>query len=280
MLKDFFSLDAPFERVDKAAFLAHLEAGKHIHSLLYEPDTLKEQKIEGKVFRNVSFSKTTISNVTFTNCMFKDCLFIGATLHRVNLHDCKFEDCNFFKAKLQSVYGKPHQFSKVVQSDHYANIAVHFFHQLRDNYYQESQREYKNEAEYYFAHWRRKNQYVQARRRNKKWYTYKPQNFGSFLYDLLLGYGYRVRNLAGTTITLLLIAIMANHTFSDRFFSTPIDFTFVETVYFTLTTMATLGAAGYTPDTETGYLFVIGNVVFGVSILSATLGAVFKKILR
>ena len=44
--------------------------------------------------------------------------------------------------------------------------------------------------------------------------------------------------------------------------------------------MATLGASGYDPDTEIGYLFVIVNVIFGISILSATIGAVFKKVIR
>ncbi len=280
MLTDFFKLNSPFERFDRETLASHLKTSKHICNVLYEPDLYAADRVSGVVFENVSFSKTVITKLTFTDCTFKDCLFIGTDFKSVELHDCIFENCNFFKSTFHAVYARPQQFRKAIQDEKYANIAVHLYHQLRENYYQESQREYKNEAEYYFGHWHRNNEFIQAKRKKKKWYLYRFQHIGSYLYGYLLGYGYRVRNLVATTFGLLTIATWANHTFAKYLFATPIEPSVVKTIYFTLTTMATLGASGYSPDTEIGYLFVVANVIFGISILSATIGAVFKKVIR
>lgn len=280
MLTDFFKLNTPFERFDRESLAYHLKTSKHICNVLYQPDTFSEEKVQGVTFENVSFSKTKISNVTFTSCTFKDCLFIATEFNSVNFHDCVFVNCNFFKSIFHAVYGRPNQFRKAIMDSKFSNIAVHLYHQLRENYYQESQREYKNEAEYYFGHWHRKNEYLQARRKGRKWYSYQFRHTGSFLYGYLLGYGYRIRNLVGTTIALLVLTGYANYTFSQYLFTTPVEPSIIKTIYFTLTTMATLGASGYSPDTEIGYLFVVANVVFGISILSAAIGAIFKKVIR
>lgn len=280
MLKDFFKLNAPFDVLDRAAFAERLKTSKRISNVLYEPDTLSEGKVPNVRFENVSFSKTRLFEMTFTGCTFKDCLFIGTSFESLNFHGCKFIDCNFFKASFHAVYARPHQFLKAIQSDKYANVAVHLYHKLRDNYYSESQREYKNEAEYQFLRWSRKNRVLQAKRNHKKWYLYLPHNVGSFLYDVLLGYGYRVRNLVRTTIGLVVINTWVNYTFSEYLFAVPVEPSIIKTIYFTLTTMATLGATGYSPDTDIGYIFVVINVIFGMSILSATFSAIFKKVIR
>src|SRR6266576_5221357 len=153
MLKNFFQLNHPFERIDKNTFLRHLRTSKHICNLLFEFDLLENQKVTGITFENVSFSKKTIRRVTFSNCVFKDCLFIGTAFDLGEFHDSEFDDCNFYKAKLDSVYAKPKQFRKAITDPKFANIAVHFYQELRNNYYKDSQREFKNEAEYYFGHW-------------------------------------------------------------------------------------------------------------------------------
>ena len=280
MLKDFFKLNSPYESLDKASLINRMEASKHVCNVLYEPDALSEEKFDRVKFENVSFSKTMISNMTFIGCIFKNCLFIGTHFNSVSFHNCKFENCNFFKAKFQSVYARPSQFRKAIQHKKYANIAVHLYHQLRDNYYDQSQREYKNEAEYYFLHWLRKNRVLQAKRNNKKWYMYQPHNFVSFLYDFLFGYGYRMLNLFRATGSIFLLNIWANYTFSQYMFTTPVEPSLIKTIYFTVTTMTTLGATGYNPDTDIGLMFVVFNVIFGMTILSATVGALFKKILR
>ena len=44
--------------------------------------------------------------------------------------------------------------------------------------------------------------------------------------------------------------------------------------------MATLGASGYSALTEAGYAIVTVNVLMGISILSATLNSIFRKVIR
>jgi hypothetical protein len=280
MLNNFFKLNLPYDNFNLDQFDSHLRTSKHICNVLYEPNTLENKKISDVTFENVSFSKTTIENSTFTKCKFKDCLFIGTVLRSVEFHDCCFKDCNFFKSLFESVYAKPRQFRNAITEDKYSNIAVHLYHQLRENYYKESQREFKNEAEYYFGHWQRKNEFIQSKRNNKKWYEHQPQHIASWLYGYLLGYGYRLRNLVTTTLTSLILVMLVNHMYSAYLFASPVKPSIIKTVYFTITTMATIGASGYSPDTEIGYLFVVGNVLFGISILTATIGAIFKKVIR
>lgn len=280
MLRNFFALNAPFEKFDAATLMAALKTSKHICNVLYEPDLLERVTVSGVKFENVSFSKTRIHQVTFTDCTFVDCLFIGTELDSVEFHGCTVSDCNFFKSKFKSVYAKPHQFRGAIKDNKFSNIAVHLYHQLRENYYQESQREFKNEAEYYFAVWNRKNEFSQAKRRATPWHKHMPQHVASFLYDHLLGYGYRVRNLVVTTLIMLALTIWANYSFAHLLFEAAPEPSLLKTIYFTLTTMATLGSSGYSPNTDIGYIFVVVNVLFGISVLSATVTAIFKKVIR
>ncbi|MBA3015239.1 MAG: pentapeptide repeat-containing protein [Proteobacteria bacterium] len=280
MLRDFFKLNPQFETFDAEKFNQQLLVSKHLCNILYSPPELAEKRISGITFENVSFSKTAISKATFKECIFKDCLFIGTEFHSVEFHDCSFENCNFFKAKLSSVYAKPSQFRKAITDTQYSNIAIHLYQQLRENYYQGSQVEFKNEAEYYFCLWKRKNDFIQAKRKNTKAYKYLPNHIISWLYWATLGYGYKLTNLIVTTFLIVICLVSANHLFADFLFSTPTQKSIIKTTYFTVTTMATLGASGYTPNTDIGYLFVILNVLTGISIFSATINSIFKKVIR
>jgi len=280
MLKDFFKLNSPFESFDSKKFDEQLQVSKHLCNILYLPEKLTSKKINSVTFENVSFSKTAISKLTFQKCIFKDCLFIGTEFNSVEFHGCIFENCNFFKSKFNSVYAKPVQFRKAITDTKFSNIAVHLYQQLRENYYQGSQREFKNEAEYYFCVWKRKNDFIQAKRNNIKPYKFLPGHVVSWIYGALLGYGYQLKNLVITTCFIVGSLILANHIFADFLFADPTTKSIIKTTYFTITTMATLGASGYVPNTDVGYVFVIINVLTGISIFSATINSIFKKVIR
>ncbi|MCW8813305.1 MAG: ion channel [Ignavibacteriaceae bacterium] len=280
MLNDFFKLNTPFETFDSERFDNQLIVSKHLCNILYSPEQLTSKKITGVKFENVSFSKTTISKLTFKECLFKDCLFIGTEFDSVEFHDCVFENCNFFKSKFISVYAKPRQFRKAITDSKFSNIAIHLYQQLRENYYQGSQREFKNEAEYYFCIWKRKNDFIQAKRKNIKFYKFLPNHIVSWVYGATLGYGYKLKNLIITTCFIVVSLVLVNHLFADVLFSSPTTKSIIKTTYFTITTMATLGASGYTPNTEVGYVFVIINVLTGISIFSAAINSIFKKVIR
>jgi len=156
MLKNFFKLNGSIEEFDKDRMKSQIKTSKHIVNVLFRPNELTSTKIEDIKFENVSLSKTTIQKCTFKNCSFEDCLFIDTTFNEVEFHGCTFTNCNFFKSKFSQIYGRPEQFKNAIIEDRYSNIAVHLYQQLRENYHIESQREFKNEAEYHFSKWKRK----------------------------------------------------------------------------------------------------------------------------
>lgn len=281
MLKNFFKLNSPFEEWnDSNKFKEALLTSKHFCNIQYSPDKLSLGKVVEIKFENVSFSKTIISKTTFTDCTFIDCLFVGTEFDSVEFHDCKFIECNFNKCKFISVYAKPEQFRKAITKSEFSNVAVHLYQQLRNNYYQGSQREFNQEAEYFFCIWNRKNNFIQAKRKKLKPYKYLPRHIWSWIYGLTLGYGYRVRNLMFTTISIILFLIIENHIYADSLLIHPEKPSVLKTIYFTITTMATLGASGYEPKNDIGYFFVIINVVIGVTIFSASINSIFKKVIR
>ena len=280
MLKDFFKLNTPFEEFDSDRMDSQLKTSKHIINVLYRPDGLSLKKISNTIFENVSLSKTKIEKCTFKNCMFKDCLFIGSNFTQVEFHGCQFINCNFFKSKFSGVYGKPNQFRLAIQNEFHSNIAVHLYHQLRENYYTESQREFKNEAEYFFSKWKRKLLLFKAREDDQPLYKYGPSVFASFVYDILLGYGYRLRNLLISTSVLISALITLNHCYAKYLFIQPESPSVIKSIYFTITTMATLGASGFSPLSELGYGVVTINVLIGITVLTATVNSIFRKIIR
>ena len=221
MLKNFFKLNTPLKEFDQSQFERELQVSKHLCNILYKPNELASKKIEGITFENISFSKTCIKKVTFKECKFKDCLFIGTEFNTVEFHDCDFENCNFFKSKFVNVYARPKQFRNAITETKYANIAIHLYQQLRENYYHTSQREFKNEAEYYFCVWQRKNDYIQATRKNIPRYKYLPKHILSYLYDIALGYGYKLKNLIVTTTVIVGVLILLNHIFAEQLFLIP-----------------------------------------------------------
>ena len=195
MLKDFFKLNQPFKSLNLDEFHEQLHVSKHLCNILFSPEELSSLRVAGIIFENVSLSKTNISKVTFKECTFKDCLFIGTVFDSVEFHDCSFENCNFFKAKLNSVYAKPNQFKKAITDAQFSNIAIHLYQQLRENYYHSSQKEFKNDAEYYFCIWKRKNDFIQAKRKKKKRHEYFPSHMLSWIYGATLGYVINLKTL-------------------------------------------------------------------------------------
>jgi Ion channel/Pentapeptide repeats (8 copies) len=280
MLNNFFKLNGNIEEFDIDRMNSQLKTSKHIVNVLFKPNEFKFQKIEGVIFENVSLSKTIIEKCTFKGCTFNDCLFIGTSFNEVSFHKCYFDNCNFFKSNFTKVYCRPEQFRDAIRDRSYSNIAVHLYQQLRENYHSESQREYKNEAEYYFSKWKRNLLLVEAKRNNIAWHKYFPSFVLSFLYDLVLGYGYRLRNLVGSTFLIVFFLTSLNHCFSAYLFTGEESPSIIKSIYFTITTMATLGASGFSPLSEVGYGVVTLNVLIGISILTATLNSVFRKVLR
>lgn len=283
MTDPFFKLDNGDKALKLESFSffdERIKTSKHLCNLLYYPEKLEGITIEGVAFENFSFAKTIIENVIFKNCTFTDCLFIGTHFLNGSIHHCQFIRCNFFRATFKGVYAKPNQFKNAIQNNKYANIAVSLFNQLRNVYKEDSQKEYKSEAEYYFYKWKRIESVNSAKIDGVKWHLYTPQRIGSFLYGLLFGFGYRLRNLIVTTFIVLFVLISINHCYYYLIFKSVSDQSVIKSIYFTITTMATLGASNISGFTEFGYFIVVINVLVGISLLTITINSIFKKILK
>ncbi|MGO1190986.1 ion channel [Vibrio casei] len=281
-MDDFFKLNEGYIKIlNDSDFDSRIHTSKHLCNLAYMPDELSNKKIEGLTFEQFSFSKTLLKKVTFKNCIFKNCLFIGSVIEECNIHSCEFIDCNFFRCKIKKTYAKPQQFKKVISKSEYANVAVSLFNELRNQYKEDSQREFKSEAEYYFSKWNRIEAVNTAKRERNNWITYTPSRVSSYLHYLFFGFGYRLRNLIGTTIVALFIMIFVNYKYSPEIFiESPENMSVIKSAYFTITTMATLGASGFSEFTELGYLVVIANVLVGISLLTFTANSVLKRVVR
>lgn len=281
-MKDvFFQIPAPFTKIETAGdFSKLLCQARHINNIMYMPDNLTSEKIVSVIFENVSFSKTELKDVIFENCVFKNCLFIYSIFDGVRFHSCSFNCCNFFRAKFNtSCYAKPGQFKNAVCDDKYANVAVWLFDQLRLLYKEESQKSYKAEAEYYFNNWLYVQKYSK-RKDNENAFIFYSKKIALKLYGKLFGYGYRLRNLVLTTSIIFVLLVAMNRVLGNFIFDSGGINNFSQSIYFTVTTMLTLGASGFGNPTGIGRWLIIVNVLLGISLLSFTVSALFNRIIK
>ncbi|NIF33757.1 hypothetical protein F3J29_16640 [Enterobacter sp. Cy-643] len=276
----FFSLKSPFNIFSSEEELSKLLLNSsHIKNILYQPEKLSIKSIDGIVFENVSLSKTTLSNITIKKCKFIDCLFIGCVFDDVRFHDCIFERCNFFRVKFNACYGRPSQFENAIRDKKYANIAVHLFDQLRSLYRIESQKRYKSEAEYHFNKWNYILSFSKKPQKKDLLFFYAKKIVVK-TYGILFGYGYRLRNLVRTTLVAILGLMSVNFIFGAQLFESGAIDTFEKTIYFTLTTMFTLGASGFESPTNLGMWLILLNMILGISLLTFTVSALFNRIIK
>lgn len=277
----FFEISKPFTKIEtEGDFYKLLDQARHINNIMYMPNKLLSKTIVSVTFENVSFSKTDLKDVTFKNCIFKNCLFISSIFDNVRFHSCSFNCCNFFRAKFNnSSYAKPGQFKNAICDDKYANIAVGLFEQLRLLYKEESQKKYKAEAEYYFNCWLYVQNY-KKRKDNESVFSFYPKKIALKMYGKLFGYGYRLRNLVFTTSITFVLLVFINRLLGDVIFDSDGIDNISESIYFTITTMLTLGASGFGNPTYIGRWLIIVNVLMGISLLSFTVTALFNRIIK
>lgn len=274
----FFSLTDPVDQFDREKFEVSLRTSRHICNVMYMPDVLADKRVEGVTFENVSFSKTVIRSVNFKECKFINCLFIATKFEASEFHDCNFYTCNFYKSSFSHVYAKPAQFIAAVPHCKYSNVGIHLFQQLRNNYSDEMQPEFLQEAEFWFKYWKRKQHWNE--------FIWKPsiKRFGSWagswLYGITFGYGLRARNLLVTTVVVVFSLSAAAYKLAPLLFVSGNQVSFVESLYFTIATMITMGAAGFIPVSDAGYLYVIVNALLGIVLLSAAVNAIAKRVAR
>jgi uncharacterized protein YjbI with pentapeptide repeats len=151
-------------------FYEHLERSDHLKLTIYKPDELtridqsRTQRIEGKTFEEVSFSKTKVFGVIFRACTFKKCQLIATTFENCEFHGCRFISTNTHKIAFKETYIDPLSFDKCLDWRKHQNIGVHLYQTLINNCRDQEQIEFERDAQFLFFRWKRYQDGYEVRR--------------------------------------------------------------------------------------------------------------------
>ena len=290
MLSDFFSLNGTTQDlVTEQDLLDQLQISGHLQNLLYRPTAFAPERpsnrIFNKKFENFSFAKTTITGVEFRRCTFKDCLLIGTRFIDCEFYDCRFDGVNTHKIKFAGTYINPEVFGKVLDRQKHANIGVHLFQQLLANALSTHQPGFAQSAEYHFRRWQR--YYLNYERRSNqvsriKWLIRWLPNV---LYHCFAGYGLRTRFFAFWTALLIILIPLFNYRYWDllaiRSRDGMVEYpSGIETFYFSVVTIATVGFGDFVPTSQFGMLMVGLEALVGVVWISLFASTLIKRLVR
>ena len=71
-----------------------------------------------------------------------------------------------------------------------------------------------------------------------------------------------------------------NYSFRSEFFGDGVICSFLDSVYFTLVTLTTLGYGDISPTTQLGKLVVAGEVTLGIIVISLFLTSISSRVIR
>jgi hypothetical protein len=290
MLNDFFNLNPGFKVVKtEDELLDLLTCADAISDIEYAPDSLApirpKNKLKGKTFTNVSFSKTELRGITFTKCTFIDCLFIGTKFISCEFHGCRFEHCNPYKASFLDTYINPEVFVGILDRKKHSNIGVGLFQQLMENSFKRQEPEHAQTAQYHFRKWLRFQHTYEYFHGEIGFWPYIRKWLPSFLYDHLAGYGIRVAPFLWLTAGWLLMMTAFNRLYWEQF-----DMSisacpggikaWVMSFYYTVVTMTTLGYGDIVPRSNAGMVAASAEALLGLLWLSLLASIVIKKVWR
>lgn len=280
----------------KADFYSHLQKSDHLKQSIYGPDILdrevasRSQKISGKTFEKVSFSKTTIDGLIFNGCKFVDCQFIGSKVIDCEFHDCEFVRTNTHKISFERTYIDPASFKKCLNKKKHQNVGVHLFQVLLNNSKDEQQVEFERDAHFFFLRWKRYQETYSFRKRFRQadsiqeyLIAYKKGGsvFGRLLWEKVFGCGIRLRYYAGTLLILISLITLGNYMFRAQLGLT-LDGnqigSITEALYYTTVSLTTVGYGDITPTTDLGRFMAVGQSILGFSLFALLASMLFRKV--
>lgn len=295
----FFKLQGTCDEIESQEELSTiLRNGKGFHNGIYTPETWGFSKDETPSlkklhFENCSFSKTTIKGLDFVSCKFINCHFMGTYFDECEFHDCEFLGCNFFKAKLNNCYLDPNSIKGISKIKH-SNIALRLYSELIKNAKQVDSSNFQSDAEFYYKVYQRYQKLFKLKpdenekRLSLKW-GFKLIKFiasfvGDFIWMLISGYGMRSRYVVFSGISFICILTCMNYQFGtliDGISNNTDEFARgVDSLYFSVMTITTLGYGSVTPTNPEGKLWVAFQAITGVVWLTACASVIVKKIVR
>lgn len=295
----FFKLQGTCNKIESQEKLSSiLRNGKGFRDGIYIPDIWNYSKDETPslkelYFENCSFSKTTSKGLYFVSCKFFNCLFIDTQFDKCEFHDCEFIGCNFFKTTLDNCYLNPASIKGISKIKH-SNIALGIFSELIKNAKQVENPNFQSDAEFYYKIYRRyQKRYRLKVKKNQKrlsvnWIVKLIQFIVTFIADflwmLISGYGMRSRYVVFSGISFICILTYINYRFDsliDGISNSADQFAKgVDSLYFSVMTITTLGYGSVTPTNPEGKLWVAFQAITGVVWLTACASVIVKKIVR
>jgi uncharacterized protein YjbI with pentapeptide repeats len=263
------------EKIGSTIKVADISDGDKINLMIID---FKHASVDTKYFylkkikfTKCLFNKQDIQNVIFQECEFVDCQFNGANIKECEFHQCKFTECTFYKTQVSDTYLDPKSFN--FSRKWYlklANVNAWWFQELYRNSKNIHQEDFAMHADKKFQFYRR---YEYLFGKNKK-----PHRFvGGLFYDIVLGYGYGIWNTLFFTFLLVIIFALAMQQYTNLGHNA----TFIESIYFSITSFSTVGYGEITPIRETiahvittAFLFL--SVVWGAIVTAVIVKRLVK----
>ncbi|MCW7755239.1 ion channel [Desulfobotulus sp. H1] len=246
----------------------------------FNPDPSRVLRQKSKTYRNVSFKDTTFRNVSFVYCIFDGCLLLSSKFIDCEFIDCQFINTNTNKSQFERTFIDPAYFSKNFDLKADTNIAADLYHSLYKNLSNERQPDRAKESLYMM--YRAENAHLNSQldRKRIKLHTFLRKKMVHTFDFLTSGYGLKLHRVLITYVIIVLIFSGINYYFRVELFGDGVICSFLDSVYFTLVTLTTLGYGDISPTTQLGKLVVAVEVTLGIVVISLFLKSISSRVIK
>ena len=241
-----------------------------------------------------------IHDCIFRHCIFQDCYFRNVRFRNVNFTGLFFKECNLSKATFEACCFWYVQFSKcwlnydeILQSlPSEPNVAIALLQSLRQNASEMGEKkiadkillreimiekqELKNQ---FFA----RTEYYKSRYKTIERFFSGAKFLGLCISGFIWGHGLKLCNLLiSAIVSIFAFAIfifkLGSFVASDN--STPVDMSFVQSLYVSVATFTTLGCGNFMPANSGSYTICAFESFVGVVFLGFLAATVYRRFAR
>ncbi len=285
MAANIFKIEGSPKAVNSYQEFCASEKNNEFKGILYFPEIFNEKPkqvivIKEKCIVNVSFKDTYFENVRFLDVHFEKCLLLGADFQNCEFINCTFVETNTLKSNFTDTLIDPDYFKDNFDLVSDTNIAADLYHSLYKNLSDERQPGRAKESLYLMYRAEYAHLVSQLKRKKITWRKYLKKRVWHMFNNLTSGYGLKLYRVLLTLIMVVLIFSTMNYIFRDAFFEAGKICTFLDSVYFTLVTLTTLGYGDVTPFTQWGKAVITFQTGMGIVIISLFLSSITSKVVR
>jgi len=285
MAANIFKLTGQPRHVNSYGEFLSLEKNGVFENIVYFPEAFTDGtnnvlKFSKKVFSNVSFKDTLFHKVIFTSCKFDGCLFLSAVFHECEFINCTFSRTNTNKARFARTYIEPSSFEGNFDLKDDTNIAANLYHSLYKNLSEERQPEKARESLYLM--YRAENAHLNSQLKRKiitKTEFVKRKTVHLFD-NITSGYGLKLYRIFYTFIAMVSLLSGLNYLFREKIFGDSDPISLLDSAYFTVVTLTTLGYGDIHPVTDFGKFMITVEVIIGIVVISLFLTSISSRLMR